>query len=137
MKKYLVNFTAGFLSTLVFHQGILGVVYLAGIAPVKPFNMNPTVPLGLPAVISLALLGGVWGIVIGYLIKNDPPKMFWLKVIILGAILPTAAIYLIEFPLKGISFNPVMLPFNLLLNAVWGIGLGVFIKLYSKFDKKS
>lgn len=137
MKKHLLNFVAGFLSILIFQQGILGIVYLAGFALVKPYNMNPTSPLGVPVVISMAFFGGLWGILIGYLVRNDPPKMFWLKVILLGAIAPTAALYLIEYPIKGIAFNPMMLPLNLILNGIWGIGLGLFIKLYSKIDKKA
>ena len=130
MKKHLLHFAAGFLSTLIFHQGLLGLIFLAGVALVKPYNMNPTEPLGVPAVISLAFFGGLWGILIGYLIKNDSKAKFWIKAILLGAIGPTAVAFLVVFPLKGIAINPVMIPFGLLLNGMWGFGHGLFMKLF-------
>ena len=137
MKKHFVNFFCGFLSTHIFHQGLLGLIFIANLAPVKPFNMGPTDPFGVPAILSLAFFGGLWGVLIGYLIRKDAGKMFWLKAIIMGAIFPTAIALLVVYPLKGISFNPRMLPISLILNAVWGLGLAILIKLSSRLDKQS
>ena len=61
---YLKAFIAGFASTLVFHQGLLWLLYTAGFSPRAPWNMAPVPPLNAPAVISLAFWGGVWGIVL-------------------------------------------------------------------------
>ena len=57
---YLKAFIAGFASTLVFHQGVLLLLYAGGFSPRAPWNMTPVPPLNAPAVISLAFWGGVW-----------------------------------------------------------------------------
>src|SRR2546427_9769040 len=54
-------FIAGFLSTLVFHQGVLTLFWLAGALPRAPYDMAPAPPLGVPAVVSLAVWGGARG----------------------------------------------------------------------------
>lgn len=58
---WLKAFIAAFLATLIFHQGLFGLFYLADILPKAPYNMTPTGPLGVPSVLSLALWGGLWG----------------------------------------------------------------------------
>src|SRR5438128_12211959 len=63
-------FIAGFLSTLVFHQGVLTLFWLSGALPRAPYDMAPAPPLGVPAVISLALWGGVWGVAIWPLLRK-------------------------------------------------------------------
>ena len=54
-------FFAGFLSTLVFHQGVLTLFWLSGAFPRAPFDMSRVPPIGVPAVMSLAF----WGRLIG------------------------------------------------------------------------
>ena len=61
---YMKAFIAGFASTLVFHQGVLWLLYAGGFSPRAPWNMAPVPPLNVPAVVSLAFWGGVWGIVL-------------------------------------------------------------------------
>jgi len=51
---YLKAFIAGFASTLVFHQGLLWLLYAGGVSPRAPWNMTPVPPLNVPAMISLA-----------------------------------------------------------------------------------
>jgi hypothetical protein len=63
-------FFAGFLSTLVFHQGALTLFWLSGAFPRAPFDMSPVPPIGVPAVMSLAFWGGVWGIAIWPLLRH-------------------------------------------------------------------
>ena len=60
--RSLFGFIAGFASTLIFHQLTLAVLWNAGLAPSAPFSMATTYPFGVPAVLSLAAWGGVWGI---------------------------------------------------------------------------
>jgi hypothetical protein len=58
--NYPEAFIAGFASTLVFHQGVLWLLYAGGFSQRAPWNMTPVPPLNAPAVISLAFWGSVW-----------------------------------------------------------------------------
>jgi hypothetical protein len=128
-------FISGFISTLVFHQGTFGLLSRLKIIPLLPYNMTPTEPLGVPAVISLSFFGGLWGLLIGYFIHKDPAKKYWLKSVLLGSLGPTAIAVFVVFPIKGIAFNPAIVPIGLLLNAMWGLGLGLFILIIKKYFK--
>jgi len=119
---HLKSFIAGFLATLVFHQGLLAVLHAAGLLASPAWNMTPTEPLGVPAVISLAFWGGVWGIVLWLLIRRSRGAQRWLLALAIGAIGPTAVALLVVFPLKGIPVSLAMVPFGLLLNGAWGLG---------------
>lgn len=131
--KNLFSFLSGFFSTLTFHQGVLGLLFLVGVFPAKPFNMTPVDPLGVPAVLSLAFWGGVWGCVLSSVIRHAiHEKSFWWKAVVFGAVGPSFVALAIVFPLKGISFNIIMIPFALLLNAAWGLGWGFFLFLFTK-----
>lgn len=132
MKTNIKAFAAGFLSTLIFHQGLVGLLYLTGITPNPPYKMAPTMPLGVPSVISTAFFGGLWGILIWRLVANDTGKKLWLKSIVLGAIGPTAVAFLVVFPLKGLSVPLAMLPFGLILNGAWGAGNSLFMKMMAR-----
>ena len=68
MKTYFKSFVAGFIATLVFHQGLIGLLHLMGVVPFSPFNMTATQPLGVPSVVSLAFFGVLWGILVWKLV---------------------------------------------------------------------
>jgi hypothetical protein len=128
MKILLKSFVAGFLSTLIFHQGLLGLLFLAGISPKAPFDFTPVGPLGIPSVLSLAFFGGLWGLLIWHWVKNDSGLRFWIKSALLGAVGPTAVAFVVVFPLKGLPFRPIMIVFGLILNAAWGFGNSLIMK---------
>src|SRR5438552_15979527 len=88
-------FIAGFLSTLVFHQGVLTLFWLAGALPRAPYDMAPAPPLGVPAVISLACGGGVWGVTIWQRLCNAPGRWLRCRARLIGVVLPTAVAVLI------------------------------------------
>ena len=94
-------FIAGFLSTLVFHQGVLTLFWLAGALPRAPYDMAPAPPLGVPAVISLAFWGGVWGVTIWQLLCNAAGRAYWFRALLIGAVLPSAVALFIVLPLKA------------------------------------
>ena len=48
--RALKSFVAGFLSTLVFHQGVLALLNAAGATDRNPWAMAPTRPFGIPSV---------------------------------------------------------------------------------------
>jgi hypothetical protein len=128
-------FLAGFLSTLIFHQGVLAVLHAAGATDRKPFTMTPTAPLGVPAVISLAFWGGIWGILLWLAIGSAGGLSYWLLALVLGAIAPSIVALFVVFPLKGQpvagGWKPAILVGALLLNGAWGIGVALFMRLFS------
>lgn len=131
MKKTLLGFIAGYIATLIFHQGVLWLLHTSGQVPFAPFNMSPVPPFGIPQVISLAFWGGLWGILLVWLLGRLNNAGYWLGMIILGAIGPTAVALLVVFPLKGmpLSWNPAMILAGLLLNGAWGLGTGLIYQL--------
>ena len=126
-------FIAGFVSTLVFHQGVLALLYLAGAVPRAPYDLRAVPPLGLPAVISLAFWGGVWGAAIWPLLKHVGGVAYWVWAVVIGAIGPSAVALFIVYPLKGMpvagGWDPKLLGTALLLNGAWGLGLALLMRL--------
>ncbi|MGF1526453.1 MAG: hypothetical protein ACFCBW_06635, partial [Candidatus Competibacterales bacterium] len=109
------GFVAGFVATLVFHQLTLWALYTLGVAPFAPFNMNPTAPLGVPAVFSLAFWGGIWGMLFALI---DRPLFggglqYWINAFLFGAIFPSLAALLVGLPPQRIpmggGWNPMLL----------------------------
>ncbi len=134
-KRPILAFTAGFLATVIFHQGLVALLYHFRVLPSVPFNMMPTKPFGIPAVISLSFFGGLWGVLIWQFIFTETPTRQLIKSIIFGAIGPTAVAFFIVFPLKGMTVPMTFLPIGLLLNGAWGLGLWIFMKLSTYFVK--
>lgn len=126
---WLKAFSSGFLATLLFHQTLFGVLYLAGIAPAAPFNMNPVQPLGVPAVVSLSFFGGLWGLLLWAIIGRFYAAKYWSLAVLVGAIGPTAVAMLLVFPMKGIDVSASSWIAGLLLNGFWGFGTALLLKL--------
>ncbi|MEN8821153.1 MAG: hypothetical protein ABF271_08605 [Abyssibacter sp.] len=132
--EYGKAFIGGFLATLIFHQGVYALFFAVGAdLPAPPFNMTATAPLGIPAVVSLAFWGGVWGIPIWLMIRNARSAGYWGRALVLGALLPSAVALFIVFPIKGLGvaggWNPQVIIGALILNGAWGIGLALFMRL--------
>jgi hypothetical protein len=129
---YVRAFIAGFLSTLLFHQGVLLLFNLLGVFNRSPWNMDPVPPLGVPSVISLAFWGGVWGIPIWYLMRHATGAAYWARAIVFGAIGPTVVAFLLVVPLKGGAFgagwDPKLWIGGLIVNGAWGFGLALLIR---------
>src|SRR5206468_4975920 len=123
-------FIAGFASTLVFHQGVLTLFWLSGVFPRAPYDMAPAPPLGVPAVISLACWGGVWGMAIWPLLRNGAGRTYWFRALLIGAVLPSAVALFIVFPLKAMpvagGWDPRIIIRALILNGAWGLGVALF-----------
>jgi hypothetical protein len=133
MARVLFSFVAGFIATLSFHQLTLAALWIAGVAPFSPFLMAMTQPLGVPAVISLAFWGGVWGIVYG-LVDSSFPRGggYWVMAFLFGAVLPSLVALMVVLPLKGRPMGggwyPTLLLTAVLTNGAWGIGTGLILK---------
>lgn len=133
MERMLSGFIAGFLATLIFHQLTLLLLWKAGIAPFAPFSMAPTHPFGVPAVISLAFWGGIWGIAYAYIDSRFPQGAgYWPAAFLFGAIAPSAVALLIVLPLKGRpvggGWHAPLLVTAFLINGAWGLGTGLIMR---------
>jgi hypothetical protein len=134
--KYLLAFLAGFLATLVFHQGLLGILHLVGASPRAPYSMAPAGPLHVPQVLSLAFWGGVWGIALWLAVGRWHGPGFWVGSLVFGALLPSIVALFVVFPLKGQpvagGWQPTILIGALLLNGAWGLGTALFLRLFGR-----
>lgn len=115
-------FIAGFLATLVFHQGLVALLHAGGLVPFTAWAMEPTWPLGVPSVISAAFWGGLWGILLWLFVRRSRGLPRWGWALGFGAVAPTAVALLVVLPLKGIPVVPMSVVWGALLNGVWGLG---------------
>ena len=129
-------FAAGFISTLVFHQALMTFMYEATLWPTRAYPMAATSPLQVPAVISLAFWGGLWGIALWLAILGMSGPAYWAAAAVLGALGPTLVALFIVFPLKG---KPVaaggdrkIIIGALILNGTWGLGTALLLRLLTK-----
>lgn len=132
---------AGFVSTLVFHQGLLALMHLAGLVPRMAWNLSPVPPLGVPSVISLAFWGGVWALALWLLLSRVARRRYWFNWTLFGAIGPSAVALFLVFPLKGMAvaggWDPRLIVGALLLNGAWGFGCALLLKLLGARPSKS
>jgi len=130
-------FVAGFVSTLVFHQAVILVFNLLGAIPFGPWSMAPTQPLGVPAVISLAFWGGVWGVALWPLLRGAAGRAYWIRAVVLGALGPTLVAFLIVAPMKGrpigMGWDPKLWIGGFIVNAAWGYGLALLLRTFKRF----
>jgi hypothetical protein len=119
------------LSDPQFALWLLGEIH---IAPFAPFNMAATQPWGIPAVISLALWGGAWGVLFAF-VQNRFSRggRFWASAFFFGAVFPSLVALLVVLPLKGLPVAggwhwPLLLT-AFLIDGVWGVGTGLLLKL--------
>ncbi|MGR6859300.1 hypothetical protein ACU5EH_02555 [Aliivibrio salmonicida] len=131
---YLKQFLAGFLSTLIFHQGIIVIGYILGIFPNFPYNIAPTEPFGIPSIVSISLFGGGWGIIIWYFVKPFKGITLWVLSFVLSGLLLTMFFSIIIAPLKGIDINIARFLTGFILNGAWGIGNTLFVRLFKSND---
>jgi hypothetical protein len=128
--RFLIAFAAGFLATLIFHQGAVAALHAAGAIPVAPYPMAATWPLGVPQAISLAFWGGIWGCVLWAVIRNARGLRYWGLSVLVGAVGPTAIAMAVVFPLKGVPVDAMKIVGGLVLNGIWGLGTAILILAY-------
>ena len=135
--RYLLAFVAGFVSTLVFHQGLLWLLHRAGASPRPAYVMKPVPPFGVPFVISVAFWGGVWAMaLLPLLARWNGSWSYWLAWLVAGAVLPSIVALLVVMPLKGMKVagggDPKVIVGALLLNGTWGLGTALLLRLLQR-----
>lgn len=121
---FTTGYLPGFISTLTFHQLTLTLFWHLGLIGVVPYSMDTTQPFGVPAVLSLAFWGGLWGILYRLTISLRPNiKIRWL--ILVAALLPTLVFVLVVAPIKSIPFSIFtmkLITVAVLINLSWALG---------------
>jgi hypothetical protein len=129
-------FVAGFVAVPVFHQGLFALLHLVGIIPMRPYDMTPTKPLGVPAVVSASFWGGVWGIVFLVAVaRRFAGRRYWIASVVFGAVALTLVYAFVVAPLKtGAPATPLVpiLIIGGLLNGAWGLGTALFFDLLTR-----
>jgi hypothetical protein len=120
----------GAAAVLIFHQPTLALLHAAGLTPLSAYPMRPTNPLGAPAILSLTFWGGIWSILIAWVLTRVPTDWrYWVAAALFGAFPPTLTSWFIIFPMKGLQFGggpaSVGMLNALVVNGVWGLGLGL------------
>lgn len=135
LRLLLAGFAAGFLATLIFHQGLWYVFNNVGLIPLTrpawPTDAVP--PLRVPSLLSKAFWGGLWGLVLAPILARLSGTGYWFSWILAGAIaLPLVAFFVVP-PLKGLE-TPSLWPrylVSMLLNATWGLGTALLLRLFN------
>jgi hypothetical protein len=133
VKLLALGFVAGFIATLIFHQGVWFLLYQLGfIPPDRPaWPLDPIPPFGVPSVISKAFWGGLWGAALAPLLAHSSGASYWIAWIVIGAVaLPLVSFYVVS-PIKGEPI-PALWPrfyYALLVNGAWGFGTALLLRL--------
>ena len=138
--KLVIGLGAGFLAVFVFHQPMLALLTAIGLAKASVYAMDPSAPFGVPRVISLALWGGIWGIVFA-LVEWRIPRgaQYWVYAFVFGAIFPTLVAWFVVAPLKAQpvagGWQASRMLTGLLINGAWGLGTALFLALGMKMTR--
>ena len=127
LARALLGFVAAALSVLVFHQGVIELLHLAGITG-PAWSMRPVPPFGVPLLIDLCFWGGLYGL--AFAAAAPLLRGLWAWGIALGV---TAAMvsWLVVAPLKGLplgyGWHARGIALSLLINGIWGLGVGLIL----------
>lgn len=134
-RRTMAGFIAGVLAAPLFNQTMLWLLHGIGLTPRTPFAWDPTPPFAVPAVVSLAFWGGVWGILFAAVERRFPAGLrYWATTLLFGAVLPTLVAWFVVAPLKGQPLAaggqlPAMATV-ILINAAWAMGTAVLFRLW-------
>jgi hypothetical protein len=133
VRLVIIGFIAGFVAVLVFHQSLWFLLNLAGLIPAdRPaWPLDPIPPYGLPSVISKAFWGGVWGAVLAPLLQGLRGPSYWAGWVLIGAVVLSLVAFFVVPPIRGEPIPALWPRFlaALLVNAAWGFGTALFLKL--------
>jgi hypothetical protein len=134
LRLALLGFIAGFLATLIFHQGLWFLFHQLGLfaLPRPAWPLDPVPPFGVPSVLSKAFWGGVWGAGLAPVLSRCRGPVYWAGFILVGVVALTIVAFFVVAPLKGEPIPPLWPRFaaGLLLNGAWGFGTAALLRLF-------
>jgi len=106
-----------------------------GVSLFAPFALSLTKPFGVPAFLSLAFWGGIWGMVFASIEGRFPHGIwYWISAFLFGAIVASMVALTIVLPLKGKpmggGWHLSLLATAFLANGAWGLGTGAFFRAF-------
>lgn len=128
MRTVVVGFIAGFLGVLIFHQLGFYIANELGLTRAALYSQRPLPPFGVPAILSAAFWGGLWGVVAALVIPRLPSTLDgpvgW---ILFAGIVVTLVNWFVVLPIKG---QPLGGGFRMpgvfvvpVVYAFWGFGM--------------
>jgi hypothetical protein len=133
-RRRIVGFIAGFLSVVIFSNGLIAIFSAAGAAiPLAPWSMAPVPPFGVPQTLSAAFWGGLWGMAYAFLEPRLTARLgWWQGGLIFGAVLPVLALWFVVMPLKGLpiggGFALSSVLQHIVLHAGFGLGTAIIFR---------
>ncbi len=132
--RYLIGFIAGALAVLVFHQGMILLLHLAGQLPNFPWSMRPTGPFAVPAIANSMFWGGLWGAAYMAVARFIPLGGDLLRGVVYGLLGPFLLGNGVLVPLfKGGAYfwggDVKRMVLGALIGAAFGLGLALFLRV--------
>jgi hypothetical protein len=137
-RTVLAGFIAGALGVLIFHQLGFWIANELGLTRAPLYNMRGVPPWGVPAIVSAAFWGGLWGIAAAFLVPRLPGALAatgdgvvgW---VLFAGIVVTLVNWFVVLPIKGAPVGGgfrmpgvVVVP---IVYAFWGFGMWLIVRL--------
>ena len=126
-----LGFLAGIFSVLVFHQGLVWLLYMAGQVPAGPYGVRPIPPFGVPQIVNQCFWGGLWGIVIAVLLRRlrVPDLLFGFA---FGAVALSLTNWVVLPPIKGGAYfaggDPRRMAITVAIAGTFGWGVALILR---------
>jgi hypothetical protein len=133
MRRAVMGFLAGFVAVPVFHQLAALALHWLGLLP-PPWDLAPTPPFDVPALLSASFWGGLWGVLLAFVLaRTGGGTGYWLTALLFGAVVLTLLAWLVVLPAKGIPLAAALAWPRVLIgpvvNGAWGLGAALLLRL--------
>lgn len=130
-RTLVLGFAAGVLSVLVFHQGTVWLLHMAGQVPTAPYGLRPIPPFGVPQIVNQCFWGGLWGVLIAVLLRRlrVPDLLFGF---LFGAVALGLTNWVVLPAIKGGAFfaggDPRRLAITVAIVGTFGWGVALILR---------